>query len=126
MFALASLRQQRPLSTKNSGLDSVDVEATFPTFSWQAFGGGGGYATADNTAIVTCVAAAGPRRVAIAGTGSRLEIWDIEMVEAAAQTSGRAVGDSGGVKPGSGAPRACGIGGASVVGLVHCLASVFQ
>lgn len=70
--------------------------------TWQAFGG-------SRDVAITCLAAAGSRRVAIGGSGGKLEVWDVEVVYG-----------------GGGIGEAFGVGGAGVggrAGLVHRLVS---
>lgn len=70
-------------------------------FTWQAFSGNnGGNSTGDRVAI-TCLASAGPNRVAVGGTGGKIEIWDVKAMVAsrrgrrAANVEAFGVGEAG-------------------------------
>ena len=45
-------------------------------YTWQAFGSSPGVGGGD--VAITCLSSAGPRRVAVAGSGGKLEVWDVE------------------------------------------------
>ncbi|CAN0496056.1 unnamed protein product, partial [Ectocarpus sp. 12 AP-2014] len=60
-----------------------DEEVTWRVFRGGGGGGGGGGGSGDNggdsrDVAITCLASAGPCRVAVAGSGGKLEIWDVE------------------------------------------------
>lgn len=42
--------------------------------TWRVLRGSGG------DVAITCLASAGPRRVAVGGSGGKLEVWDVEAV----------------------------------------------
>lgn len=71
-------------------------------FTWRVFRGGGGSGSGGDSrdVAITCLASAGPCRVAVAGSGGKLEIWD---VEAACAGQG---GGGGGEGFGAGQPGA--------------------
>lgn len=46
--------------------------------TWRVFRGSGGGDGDD--VVITCLASAGPGKVAVGGSGGNLEIWDVEAV----------------------------------------------
>lgn len=51
-------------------------------FTWRVLRGSGG------DVAITCLASAGPRKVAVGGSGGKLEVWDVEAVCAGAGGGG--------------------------------------
>ncbi|CAN0045248.1 unnamed protein product, partial [Ectocarpus sp. 8 AP-2014] len=78
-----------------------DKEVTWRVFRGGGGGGGGGNGGDSRDVAITCLASAGPCRVAVAGSGGKLEIWDVE-----AACAGQGGGGGGGEGFGAGQPGA--------------------